>query len=282
MRAIRSLVLVGLPGLALLVSAGAASARAATLELTYRAYAAGFATLDFTVDLDLAPDGYRITLAYRTVGAAGFLFPGHATVTAHGIWAHDGAAPQSFASKAQWRDRSYDVLIAYPDGMPLVERLVPSEAKRREPVPIAARRNTIDTASAIALLLERMAKDGQCRLAARVFDGRRLMELRARPAGTTDLGVTLRSFFHGPAERCDVTGKILAGFFYSDGPAERRRLSHGVAWFARPAAGYPVLPVRIAFSARWFGTSLVYLTAVKTLPTSSPRKPRHLALAPSP
>lgn len=282
MPTIRSLVLLGLPGLALLASASFVSARAATLELTYRAYAAGFATLDFTVDLDLAPDRYDITLAYRTVGAAGFLFPGHATVTAHGIWAHDGAAPRSFASQARWRGRSYDVLIAYPGGVPLVEHLVPSEAKRREPVPAAARRNTIDTASAIALLLERMAKGGKCRLAARVFDGRRLMELNARPAGTTDLGVTLRSFFHGKAERCDVTGKMLAGFFHSDGPAERRRLTHGVAWFARPAAGYPLLPVRIAFSARWFGTSLVYLTAVKTVPTPSPRKPRHLALAPSP
>lgn len=280
MRTIRSSVLLGLSGLVLLVSASCVSVRAATLELTYRAYAAGFATLDFTVTLDLAPDRYGITLAYRTVGPAGFLFPGHATVTAQGTWTDDGAAPRSFASQARWRGRSYDVLIDYPEGAPLVERLVPSETKRREPVPAAQRRNTIDTASAIALLLDRMAKDGQCRFAVRVFDGRRLMELRAHPAGTADLGVTERSFFHGSAERCDVTGKMLAGFLRSDGSAERRRLTHGVAWFAHPAAGYPLLPVKIAFPGHWFGTSLAYLTAVKTLPTPPPQKPRHLAFAP--
>lgn len=284
----RIILLLGL-GLLALAPAGVATSASAgpiasapprALELTYRAYAAGFRSLDFSVNLDLGPSGYRITLAYRTVGLAGFLFPGHSSVTAEGFWAGDTAEPRRFESRARWSGRHYDVLMDFPEGAPVVSRLVPSEAKRREAVPAAERIGTIDTASAIALLLKRVIDQNGCRLAVRVFDGRRLMVLSAHPAGSADLGVTGRSFFHGPAERCDVAGKMLAGFLDSDGKAARERVSHGVVWFAHPVAGYPLLPVRIAFSARWFGSSMMYLTNIKTVPAAPLAGRRHVATDP--
>lgn len=157
--------------------------------------------------------------------------------------------------------------------------LKPNESGKRESVPAPLRMGTIDTASAMALLIRQMAEGRDCRLALKVFDGRRLIAFSAEPAGREQLGVTTRSFFHGPAERCDITGKMLAGFLRSDGPAERARINHGVAWFAQPIPGLPALPVRISFSTKWFGAATMYLTNLEAAPPLG--GPKEVALAPA-
>lgn len=257
-----------------------------TLELTYTTYAAGFTSLVLIADLTLTPAGYRLSLAYRTVGAIGFFLPGQAAVTAVGTWRHDDgqddeARPSAFSSIGAWGGHAYDVEMDYPAGAPEIRRLVPTQADRREPVPAPLRQGTIDTASAIALLMHRMVEGESCAMAARVFDGRRLMVLTARPAGTALLAPTTRSFFHGPAIRCDITGKLLAGFLRSDGPAERARLRRGAVWFAHPVPGLPLLPVRIAFDNRWFSAATMYLTDVTAGPKNLPPVPAALAEAPA-
>jgi len=246
------------------------SARAApppiALRLVYTAYADGLATVQMAAALELTPRGYGLSFDYHTVGVVGFLFPGHDLAEAAGTWRGDAAEPRIFESRGSWNGRQYDVVIGYAGGVPEVRRLVPSEADRREPVPAPLQQATIDTVSAMALLLQRVIEDGSCRLAVRVFDGRRLVALQAEPAGTDRLGVTARSFFHGPALRCDLRGRLLAGFLRSDGPAMRRRVNHGVVWFAHPVPGLPLLPVRIAFSTGWFGAAMMYLTNIAAGP----------------
>ena len=253
-------------GLLILLAVPAAQAQSpdVALRLTYRTYAAGFTTVALTVGTDLGAGGYRLSLDYHTLGMIGLLFPGHAAVSAAGLWESDTARPHKFESEGTWSGRRYDVLIDYSDGTPLLRRITPSQANRREPVPTALREGTIDTVSAMALLLHRMADGEGCDLGIRVFDGRRLMALQSSPAGTEELGVTARSFFHGPAMRCDVTGKTLAGFLRSDDAAERQRMSHGSVWFAHPVQGMPLLPVRMAFRTRWFGMATMYLTNVES------------------
>lgn len=249
-------ILLAVPAAALAQSPGIA------LRLTYRTYAAGFTTVGLSVGTDLDSDGYRLTLDYRTLGMIGVLFPGHAAVSAAGLWENDAAQPREFESQGVWSGRPYDVLIDYSDGAPLLRRLTPSQADQREPVPTALREGAIDTVSAMALLLHRMANDEGCDLSVHVFDGRRLMALQSSPAGNEVLDVTTRSFFHGPATRCDVTGRTLAGFLRSDDAAERQRVSHGAVWFAHPIQGLPLLPVRMAFRTRWFGMATMYLTDI--------------------
>ena len=251
-----------------------------TLELTYAAYAEGFTAVHMVADLTLTSGGYQLSLDYRTVAAVGFLFPGHDAVTADGTWRGDAAVPATFESEGVWGGHHYDVLIGYPDGSPEVQRLLPAQATRREPVPASLRRGTIDTGSAIALHARQVMQGGSCRLAARVFDGRRLMALAVQPAGTERLPTTSRSFFHGEAIRCDITGTLLAGFLHSDSPAQRNRVQHGAVWFAHPVAGLPLLPVRITFPTRWFGTATMYLTNVTAGPGRLTPVPSDVALAP--
>ena len=132
----------------------------------------------------------------------------------------------------------------------------------------------------MALLLHQMIDSGSCDLAVRVFDGRRLMAIASRAGGTDTLHPTIRSFFHGPAIRCDVTGQLLGGFLRSDSPAKRERVRRGAVWFAHPVAGLPLLPVRITFTNRWLGPAMMYLTDVTAGPQPLPSTSADLVLPP--
>lgn len=260
-------------------AAPAASAAPVALKLTYVAYADGFTTVQLTATVNLTKNGYRLAVDYHTLGAIGFLFPGHDEAVAEGAWQGESAEPSGFQSEGLWGGRTFDVRMAYTGDEPKILTLTPNQSARRESVPAALREGTIDTASAMALLIERMADGEGCRMAQKVFDGRRLIALAVRPAGSEQLGITTRSFFHGPAERCDVTGKMLAGFLRSDGPTERTRVNHGTVWFAQPIPGLPLLPVRIRFSTKWFGAAMMYLTDIEAAP---PLGPRRVARSPAP
>ncbi len=235
------------------------------LRLTYVTYASGFTTLRLAATLDLTAEGYRLAINYHTVGMIGFLFPGHDAAAAQGTWQAGAAAPFSFQTEGDWSGRPFEVLIDYADGAPEIRRLEPRQAAVRERVPDALRQHTIDTLSAMALLFQRMADGESCQIALHVFDGRRLMVLASQPAGSETLAATTRSFFRGPAQKCDVTGRMLAGFLMSDGPAERERVHRGAVWFAHPIPGLPLLPVRMAFTTRWFGTATMYLTDIQAV-----------------
>lgn len=251
------------------VAAGAGPpAPPVALRLTYVTYARGFTTLSLTATLDLTPAGYRLAVSYHTDGMIGFLFPGNDEAAAAGTWQAGKAAPLRFESEGKWGGRQYDVQIAYQGGAPEIRRLVPDEAGKRQSVPAALRQHTIDTASAMALLLQRMADGQGCRMTFKIFDGRRLMSIESKPAGSERLGATTRSFFHGNTVRCDVAGRMLAGFLRSDSRAERKKVDRGTVWFAHAIPGLPLLPVRVAFSTQWFGTAMMYLTNVQAAPTT--------------
>ncbi|MDA8051514.1 MAG: DUF3108 domain-containing protein [Rhodospirillales bacterium] len=250
------------------------------LRLTYVTYADGFTTVRVGATLDLTPRGYKLSLDYRTVGMVGFLFPGHDSASADGVWHDSRAYPLIFQSQGLWSGHRYTVLMDYADGAPEVRRLIPSQRTRRAAVPASLEKGTTDTLSAMALLLHQVAMHRTCRLAVRVFDGRRLIALAARPAGIDTLGVTTRSFFHGPALRCDLSGRLLAGYLLSDSPAERRRVHHGTVWFAHPVQGLPLLPVRMAFDTHWFGTATMYLTDIRAAPVVPLTARSRVALAP--
>lgn len=257
--------LFALPLFAMPLAAGAAPAPIA-LKLDYVTYAHGFTVLDLAATLDLSATGYRLTIDYHTVGMVGFFSPGHAAAEASGSFHAGKAVPLHFESEGKWGGKAFDVQISYGDGVPDVRRLVPDETHKRESVPAALTHHTIDTVSAMASLLARMAGGGSCGMALKVFDGRQLMTVDSKPSGSQKLQATTRSFFHGTAERCALAGRALAGFLRSEDEAERNRVDQGEVWFARPVAGLPMLPVKIAFPAQGFGTATMYLTDVQAAP----------------
>ncbi len=250
--------------LALLPSVARGGVPAVTdARLDYQAYAHGLPVLRMQVALALWPGGYRVRLRYRTVGLVGFFYRGAQVDQVAGAW-HDGRpVPRVYRADGVWHGTPHRLTMAYIDGRPTLRTVLPPIRARREPVPPAAQRGTIDTLSALVDLLRQLASTGGCTDRVRTFDGRRLSVITARDAGTTVLAHRAGVVFAGPALRCNFTGRMLAGFLYGHRQRDSRPL-HGSAWFAPLVPGGPLLPVRLRFQTDWFGDVTMVLTGTRS------------------
>ncbi|MBV9653564.1 MAG: DUF3108 domain-containing protein [Acetobacteraceae bacterium] len=245
-------------------SRGAGPLAAPDVSAGYAIYAHGLHVADMQAGYSLDPIGYRVQIAYHTTGLAGVLWGGHQLSIAEGSWNLAAALPRRFEGEGVWRGDQRSTVIAYEQGQPSVQVLIPPADAERDPVPEALQANTIDTLSALAQLLRQVETTGRCESRARTFDGRRLAEVSARTAGDETLTATARSPFAGPALRCDFEGRQLAGFLRGEDQEALRRVQHGSAWLAPVAPGGPKVPVRISFETRWFGTTTMYWTGRPT------------------
>ncbi len=246
-----------------LLSPAAAFAQApVSVHARYETYAAGVHVADVETGLNFGPRNYRMSLAYHTTGVVGLLFGGHQLDTVLGSWNGAQAAPSRFLGQGAWRgvDRVAD--IDYRQSKPFVRQLIPGIADEREPVPDSLQTNSIDTLSALAMLIRSVATTGRCETAVRTFDGRRATEIEAHTAGEEQLASSSRSVFQGNALRCDFTGRMLAGFKFDGDRVRDGKPMHGSAWLAAAMPGGPLLPVRMAFETRWFGDAVMYLTEI--------------------
>ena len=253
----------GLPFFALLLTATSAAAQTSeALQASYDTYAGPLDVAKVDVGLGISPGGYRVHLAYHTTGLVGFFFRGHQVNDVTGSWSADQPAPQEFSGIGEWRGEERVTLIDYTAGEPIIRRLVPPQLSEREPVPPKLQEHSVDTLSALALLLHRVAQTGRCEAAVHTYDGRRATAIEAHTVQLETLKPTSRSIFAGTALRCDFVGQMLAGFRLSDDdPADRKPL-HGSAWLAVMTPGAPPIPVRMSFETHWFGDAVMYLTGL--------------------
>ncbi|MGE0417358.1 MAG: DUF3108 domain-containing protein [Acetobacteraceae bacterium] len=242
-------------------SAATTTAAEVAVHASYRVYAVGMHVADLTAGVALGPASYRLTVDYKTTGMLGFFSSGHQTSNVDGIWTANLPLPREYRSTGVWRGEDRVTLIDYEAGRPVIRRLLPSPQDEYEPVPAALQAASTDALSAMAELLRRIAQTDRCDAHGIVFDGRRASQITARTAGNEVVPATDRSSFAGPALRCDFTGIVVAGFRRDASPDSRRRPLTGSAWFARPVASGPPLPVMLRFETRWFGSALMYLAA---------------------
>jgi hypothetical protein len=255
-------------GLLLLIPAPAPAQEAAELHASYNLYAAGFHVAKIEVVFGVGPRNYEVRLDYHTTGLAALFHHGHQLSTVVGTWNADRPQPQEFQVIGVWQGEDKVTLMDYLHGQPLVRRLIPSQEKEREPVPLALQQNSVDSLSALALLVRRVADTGRCEASVRTFDGNRASEITAHTAGEEVLPPNDRSSFSGKALRCDFLGQMLAGFLYEDSSAYDRRPLHGSAWLANVFPGQPPVPVQMQFETHWFGDAHMYLTHLDEIPAT--------------
>jgi hypothetical protein len=232
-----------------------------SLHASYDTYILGMRVAKVETGFNFGPQTYQLKLGYQMTGTMGFFLHGHQFGVANGAWRGVQAEPSRFVGEGSWRGVDRQIAIEYKDGKPIVRRLIPANDKERESVPDALQANTIDTLSALAELIRVVDATDRCEIAARTYDGRRAVEVEAHTVGEESLVPTDRSSFAGKALRCDFSGRMLAGFLFSEDRERDSKPLHGSAWLAPVAAGGPRLPVRVAFETRWFGDATMYLTA---------------------
>jgi hypothetical protein len=235
----------------------------------YNLYAAGFHVMDMEAAFGIGPHSYQVQLAYHTTGVVSLFHHGHQVSTVVGTWAAGQPEPQQFQAIGVWQGEDKVTLIDYLHGQPLVRSLIPSQEKEREPVPMALQQNSVDSLSALALLIRRVADTGRCEASVHTFDGNRASEITAHTVGEEMLPRNENSIFTGKALRCDFVGQMLAGFLYEDSSAYDRRPLHGTAWLARLIPGEPPMPVEMQFETHWFGDAHMYLSHLEQAPATT-------------
>ena len=208
-------------GLLLLIPTPAPAQDAPELNATYEMYAGGLHVAEVSASFSLTPTQYAIRLAYHTTGLVSLFRHGYQMNRVDGVWNRNLPQPEQFEGSGVWGGDDNATLIDYVNGQPVIERLVSPPADKREPVPPALQANSVDSLSALALLIHRVQTTGRCEASVHTFDGRRASEISARTVGEEILEPSSLSMFTGRAVRCDFVGQMLAGFLDRSGPADR-------------------------------------------------------------
>ncbi len=233
----------------------------------YDGFAHGLLVLKMRASLRFTQTSYDGALSFHTAGMVGWMVHSVDDSTVQGTFARgepsDRVAPASFVSIGNLRGTDRVTRMTYLNGTPVIGTLTPDVALERTAVAPSATMHTIDTLSALAMLVRQVGDTGRCDGGAMIFDGRRLTALTARTIGTQDLAQTSRSIFAGPSLRCDFQGNQLAGFKKDESEADQRRTKFGNAWLATMVPNAPPIPVRVIFDNKVLGQVTLYLTAAE-------------------
>jgi hypothetical protein len=239
------------------------AAQVGPVQASYTAYFSGLSIATLDASLDLGAEAYRVAATMRTTGMLAMIVRGEQVTLVEGRVQPAATplalAPARFLTEGTWRSTLRRVAMSWTGGQPEVLSLLPAAQDEREPVPPELQRNTVDTLTALAALVRQAASTGRCDGAAQVFDGRRRSDFTATTEGMETLEAHRWSAFSGPALRCRFEGRQVAGFWKQADREEAAKPRGGLAWFASPAPGLPMIPVRIEADSTW-GTVYVHMT----------------------
>jgi hypothetical protein len=255
--------------LALCLPVPALAADAGTLSAEYTGYSHGLTVLKLAGSLAMTPTGYAIHVTYHTAGMIGMLVHSDNDSQAIGTFQGTAAQPQLFVGTGHLHGTARATRIEYVNGNPVVKEISPPVELERTVVPPAQTAHTIDTLSALAMLIRQVGKEGTCDGTVTTFDGRRLASQTAHRTGEEVLPPTDRSIFAGKALRCDFDGQLLGGFVRNEDADELKKPRHGTAWLADVVPGAPPVPVKVIFENRILGHVTLYLTSVTGGPVSA-------------
>jgi hypothetical protein len=250
---------------AFLAAATASAATTGTLSATYDGYAHGVVALRLTASFNFTPGAYSGRLEFHTAGMLGWMVHTESDSQVEGRFTSGqgvGVTPLRYDNTGVQHGVNRLTRIIYQNGTPTITAIAPPVEQERTPVAPAQTMHTIDTLSAIALLMRQVGQTGKCDGTAQTFDGRRLTDLVAHTVGDEKLPAQRKFGFDGDTLRCDFVGTQMAGFVKNQDEDTLRRPKHGSAWLAPLVAGAPPVPVKVIFENQKLGLVTLYLTSV--------------------
>ena len=232
-------------------------------SVEYTGYSHGFTVLKLAGTVALLQNDYTAHVAFHTAGMAAWMARIDNDSRVDGTFQGSQAAPVLFEGTGNLRGNRRATRISYQSGNPVIQTLTPPVEHERSAVPPEQTQHTIDTLSAVAMLIHEVAQTGACEGTVTTFDGRRLATQTVHTTGQEMLPQTGRSVFHGQALRCDFDGRQLGGFVNDENEDALRKPKHGTAWLAAVLPGAPPVPVRVVFDNKLLGQVTLYLTSAK-------------------
>ncbi|MEM9288747.1 MAG: DUF3108 domain-containing protein [Pseudomonadota bacterium] len=239
------------------------TAEAQSFEADYRVYWGPLGIADFTLRASLSDTEYKSSLTAQTRGVLSVFFKAKAALET--IGRRDGSAlqPQRFRTDSVFRGDQYTRTVAFaPDGTArITERSVPEDYDIvRTPVG----RRDFKGPDPFTFFLAVMQTSGD--IEGRSFDGVQVVKTAfSCMEGEETLEKKRRRKYIGPAQKCTITGDVLAGDII-DEPDESEdddgRDYSTQVWFSKSLVDALRLPVQvIAEGPR--GTVKMYLREVR-------------------
>jgi hypothetical protein len=229
--------------------------QAHAMKLDYDIYAGGLFLVSGALKLDLDRDRYSAGVEARGGRLVDLMSRWSYKASAEGR-VEDGVqvSPEQFRSFRSQRKRKRALNMDYDKaGNVSVTAQPPQSELSANAVAPEFRPNTLDPVSAMVGVIATGGATG-CAGTFPVFDGRRRYDVIVTSNGIDTLQRSPRNMHTGEAEKCTILLRPIAGF-------ERDRdeedfFRYGVdrsatAWFARPLASGPPVPVRIQVDLEW-------------------------------
>jgi hypothetical protein len=226
----------------------AAQGATSSIQLVWQVYLGGFNLGNIGIKSSFNGDGYSAVSRLKTAGVVNSFYEAVIDATTVGTVAGTGLQPQKYDSNTNNEKQNQKVGLTYTSaGIQLFSD--PTYDVKRFPVTDEQKQGTLDPLSGIVYSLSGVSVSAEkpCGETVRVFDGRRRYDIELKFSGQDK--VKTDGGYSGPAVKCTVTYKQLAGF--KPNLNKGKALPVITAWFAtmESAAGGPVkkfvVPVKI-------------------------------------
>lgn len=256
--------------LAAVPAAGRASEAPDRLRLSYHVWQGGLHAFTLRTEMNHGAESYDASFSATTDGLVGWLFPFRVEGRSKGTLvaaepeaetgAKNGLKPQRFESASRKGDKEKQREITYLDDGSLEVRHNP--ARDDEPLAEPLLRGTLDPVTALYAMIGSFDEARRCAGRLPVFDGRRRYDLTLKPLGDAQLEPSGYGIYSGPATRCRVTLRPIAGF-EKKGKSLSRLPRKVEVWLAPLEPGGPAVPVRLEGENPW-GHMVVHLISAKS------------------
>lgn len=235
-----------------------------TVQLVWQVYLGGFNLGNIGLKSSLSGSGYSAVSRLKTAGVVNSFYEAVIDANSVGLVAGAGLQPQKYDSNTDNEKQNQKVGLTYTAaGIQLSSD--PPYNTARFPVSDEQKRGTLDPLSGLVFSLSGVSHSATkpCGETVRVFDGRRRYDIELTFEGNDK--VKTDGGYKGPAVRCTVVYKQLAGF--KPNLNKGKAIPAITAWFAsmESTSGGPVkkfmVPVKIQTETP-YGTALAHARKV--------------------
>lgn len=225
-----------------------AQSTTSSIQLVWQVYLGGFNLGNIGIKSSFTGNSYSAVSRLKTAGVVNSFYEAVIDATSVGTVAGIGLQPQKYDSNTNNEKQNQKVGLAYTaSGIQLFSD--PPYNVNKYPVTDEQKRGTLDPLSGLVYSLSgvSISPDKPCGETVHVFDGRRRYDIELKFAGQDKLKTD--GGYSGPAVKCTVTYKQLAGF--KPNINKGKAMPVITAWFAtmESSSGGPVkkfvVPVKI-------------------------------------
>jgi hypothetical protein len=184
---------------------------ASTVQLVWQVYLGGFNLGNIGIKSSFSGNSYSAVSRLKTAGVVNSFYEAVIDATSIGALNGAGLQPQKYDSNTNNEKQNQKVGLTYtPAGIQLFSD--PPYNTERFPVTEEQKRGTLDPLSGLVFALSGVSHtaDKPCGETVRVFDGRRRYDIELKFVGNDK--VKTDGGYSGPAVKCTVTYKQIAGF----------------------------------------------------------------------